>query len=112
MLEVQFQVARGKKFCKAGCQIKNADLVTTDRPGRGNGQVGDFLSTSNLRAPTVIAPLASHWWRLPMTGSDKRRSAQSRCTIGLRRPLRKTPLGLEWQRLHLASAGVLGEFRK
>jgi hypothetical protein len=31
----QLEVAHGKKFCKAGCQIKNADLVTPDRPGAG-----------------------------------------------------------------------------
>jgi hypothetical protein len=44
----QLEVACGKKFCKAGRRIKNADLVTTDRPGRGNGRVGDFPQTSNF----------------------------------------------------------------
>jgi hypothetical protein len=36
----QLEVARGKKFCKAGRRIKNGGPFTKDRSGRGTGGLG------------------------------------------------------------------------
>jgi hypothetical protein len=70
------------------------------------GGLGIFYKREILDAPAAIPRSAPRCWRGSTTGSDKRRSVQSRRATGLRRPLRKTPFGLEWQRMHPASAVV------
>jgi hypothetical protein len=47
----QLEVACGKEFCKAASRIKNADLVTSDRPGVetdgwGSLQTSDFAGAN------------------------------------------------------------------
>ncbi len=101
----QLEVARGQEFCKAACRIENVGRAEIGW-GQETGGLGIFFQRAILRAPTAIALSASRCWRWPIAGSDNRRSVRSRRAMGLRGSLRKTPFGLEWRRIRLASADV------
>jgi hypothetical protein len=55
----QLEVASGEKLCKAACRIKNADLVTTDRPGGGKRDEVGLLLTYNYEM-SIIAATGRH----------------------------------------------------
>jgi hypothetical protein len=63
MFEMQFQVARGEKFCKAGRRIKNADALR--KIGRGGERADwEFLGAGNSGLAVSLLTARLRWQAL------------------------------------------------